>query len=280
MGGPRWQVGDGPARAYERYLVPAFFTGCAEQLLELAEVKPGGRVLDVATGTGIVARLAAARVGAEGKVTGTDVDEGMLAAASAAGPVEVEWRQADIASLPFPDGSFDLVTCQQGLQFVTDRTAALDEMRRVLAPEGRVAIAVWRGIELNPAFVAVVDVLDRYVGTAAGMVLREPFAGPDRADLHRLLTAAGFRSVRVRIGIVDVRFPSAREFLRREVVSTTLAGPVSGLDEARHQEMTAELERTLAPYTDDDGIAFPFQTWLAVAARGYDPDEADLGAVG
>lgn len=271
MGGPRWQVaGEGPASAYEKYLVPAFFTGCAEQLLELAEVKPGERVLDVATGTGIVARLAAARVGDEGAVTGTDVNEGMLAAAAAAGPGEVEWRQADVADLPFADGSYDLVTCQQGLQFVTDHRGALHEMRRVLSPEGRVAIAVWRGIEVNPAFVAVVDVLDRYVGTDAGMILREPFAGPDRADLHRLLTAAGFRAVRVRIGIVDVRFPSAREFLRREVVSTPLAEPVSGLDEARQEEMTAELERTLAPYTDDDGIAFPFQTWLAVAARGPD----------
>jgi ubiquinone/menaquinone biosynthesis C-methylase UbiE len=275
MGGPRWQVaGEGPASAYEKYLVPAFFTGCAEQLLEMAEVKPGERVLDVATGTGIVARLAAARVGPEGTVTGTDVNEGMLAAAAATGPGEVEWRQADVASLPFADGSVDLVTCQQGLQFLTDRPAALQEMRRVLvAPEGRVALAVWRGIEVNPAFVAVVDVLDRYVGTDAGMIVREPFAGPDRADLHRLLTAAGFRAVRVRIGIVNVRFPSAREFLRREVVSTPLAEPVSGLDEARHEEMALELERTLARYTDDDGIAFPIQTWLAVAARGQDPDD-------
>ncbi len=275
MGGPRGQVaGEGPASAYEKYLVPAFFTGCAEQLLEMAEVKPGERVLDVATGTGIVARLAAARVGPEGTVTGTDVNEGMLAAAAATGPGEVEWRQADVASLPFADGSVDLVTCQQGLQFLTDRPAALQEMRRVLvAPEGRVALAVWRGIEVNPAFVAVVDVLDRYVGTDAGMIVREPFAGPDRADLHRLLTAAGFRAVRVRIGIVNVRFPSAREFLRREVVSTPLAEPVSGLDEARHEEMALELERTLARYTDDDGIAFPIQTWLAVAARGQDPDD-------
>ncbi|MDQ7904491.1 methyltransferase domain-containing protein [Phytohabitans sp. ZYX-F-186] len=276
MGGPRWQVaGDGPASAYEKYLVPAFFTGCAERLLELAEVKPGERVLDVATGTGIVARQAAARVGPEGAVTGTDVNEGMLAAAISTGPGEIEWRLADAASLPFPDGTFDLVTCQQGLQFVTDHPTALREIRRVLAPEGRVALAVWRGIEVNPAFVAVVDVLDRYVGTAAGMVLREPFAGPDRADLHRLLTAAGFRAVRVRIGLVDVRFPSAREFLRREVVSTPLAEPVSGLDEARHEEMAAELERTLAPYTDDEGIAFPLQTWLAVAGRGYDPEEGE-----
>lgn len=276
MGGPRWQVaGEEPASLYEKYLVPVFFTGCAEQLLDLAEVKPGERVLDVATGTGIVARLAAARVGAEGKVTGTDVNEGMLAVAAATGPDDVEWRSADALSLPFPDGGFDLVTCQQGLQFVTDRPAAVREMHRVLAPEGRVAVAVWRAIEVTPAFVAMVDVLDRYVGTDAGMMLRNPFAGPDRAELHRLLTAAGFRAVRVRIGVVVVRFPSAREFLRREVASTPLAEMVSGLDEARQEEMATELERTLAPSTDDDGIAFPLQTWLAVAARGQSVDTGE-----
>jgi hypothetical protein len=105
--------------------------------------------------------------------------------------------------------------------------------------------------------------------------MREPFAGPDRAELHQLLTAACYFGLRVRIGIVDVRFPSAREFLRREVVSSPLAEPVGGLDEARHEEMAMELERTLAPYTDDDGIAFPFQTWLAVAARGQESDAGE-----
>ena len=274
MGGPRWQVaGEGTASAYEKYLVPAFFAGCAERLLDFAGVEPGDRVLDVATGTGVVARLAAARAGAEGEVTGTDVNPGMLAAAAAAAPDGVRWMRADAASLPFPDRAFNLVTCQQGLQFLTDRPAALTEMRRVLAPGGRVALAVWRGIEVNPAFVAVVDVLDRYVGTDAGMILRDPFAGPDRADLHRLLTTAGFRGVRVRIGIVDVRFPSASEFLRREVVSTPLSEPMKGLDGARHGEMVAELERTLAPYTDDEGIAFPLQTWFAVATRDHEQGE-------
>ncbi|MFC0528809.1 methyltransferase domain-containing protein [Phytohabitans kaempferiae] len=269
MGGPRWEIaGEGPAAAYERNLVPAFFAGCAERLLDFAEVRPGERILDVACGTGIVARLAAGRVGAEGTVTGTDVDEGMLAVAAAAeAPGPVEWRRADLTALPFEDGSYDLVTCQQGLQFVADRPGALREMRRVLVPDGRLAVAVWRAIDVNPAFVAVADVLDRYAGTGAGMRMREPFAGPDRDDLHRLLTAAGCGGVRVRIGIIEVRFPSAREFLRRAVVSTPLVELVGALDEARREEMETELERTLTPYTDDDGIVFPFQTWLATAHR-------------
>jgi ubiquinone/menaquinone biosynthesis C-methylase UbiE len=131
---------------YERVMVPAVFGPWAKDLLDRAALAPGMRALDVACGTGIVARLAALQVGSTGRVVGVDSNEAMLAVARAQpapGGAQVEWRQGDATKLPFTDGEFDRVLCQHGLQYVADRIAALREMKRVLAPGGRLALSVF-----------------------------------------------------------------------------------------------------------------------------------------
>lgn len=254
-----WLDRAGPA-AYERYLVPAFFTPGADQLLRLAAPGPGERALDLACGTGAVARQLAAAVG-PGAVTGVDVNPAMLAHATGPG---VRWQAADATALPLPDASVDLVCCQQGLQFFLDPTAVLREVRRVLVPDCRIALAVWRSIEHNPVFAGLVEVLDRQVGPAAGAAMRAPFAGPGRPGLRRLLHDAGFADAWVRIGGWLARFPSVREFLRQEAAGSPLGGL---LDPTRIDAACADLEQTLAPYVDDAGLILPMQTWLAVAYR-------------
>lgn len=218
---------DGSGPEDERYLVPAFFAPCADELLASAEPLAGRRVLDLACGTGVVARRLAARVGAAGTVVGVDVNPAMVAyaawAAGGDGAVPVTWHTADAAALPLPDGAVDLACCQQGLQFFHDRTGALREAHRVLANGGRITLAMWRPIEHNPVFAVLVDVLDRHVGAEAAGVMRGPFAGPALEDLRGLLEQSGFGDVRARIAGIWVRFPSTREFLRREVESTPLA---------------------------------------------------------
>ena len=163
----QWQLDEGSAEAYERYLVPLLFALGAEYLIELATPSPGERVLDVACGTGIVARGAAPRVGSGGRVVGLDLNEGMLGMASKASsevrPL-IEWRRGDATSMPFPDGAFDVVLCQQGLQFFPDRPAALGEMHRVLRPNGRLALSVLRSVEHNPGYGLLADALKRHVG--------------------------------------------------------------------------------------------------------------------
>lgn len=261
--------GSGP-RAYERYLVPAFFTPCAAQLLDMAGVGPGERVLDLACGTGIVARRAAARVGVDGAVLGVDVNDGMLAVAvsAAAGmPQVIEWRSGDAAALPLPDAAVDVVCCQQGLQFFTDPALALREACRVLAPGGRVALAVWRSISHHPVFALLAEALGRHAGAEAAGMMRAPFAGPGREDLRRLLTEAGFGGIVARIGVIAVRFPSPLELLRQEVESTPLAGPIGELDARRLGALVDQVNQTLASYMDDDGVTFPMQTWLVTASR-------------
>jgi ubiquinone/menaquinone biosynthesis C-methylase UbiE len=258
--------GQGP-QAYERYLVPAFFEGCATQLLDLAPAAPGQRVLDVACGTGVVARRACQVVGGGGTVAGVDVNEAMLEVARelpAAAPIA--WHRADAVALPFPEAAFDVVYCQQGLQFVTDRPAALREMHRVLGPGGRLAFACWRALEHSPAFAAFVGALQRHAGDEAAGIMRGPFGWSDRDAIRDVVAAAGFAAVRIRIGVVVVRFPSAEEFLRQEVVSSPLAGPVGALDSDGYRALGSDLARDLLACADDDGIAFPMQTWLVTAA--------------
>ena len=250
---------DGP-RSYERYLVPEFFVPCAEQLVRLAAPVAGERAVDLACGTGVVARQLADR---GLSVTGVDIADAMVAFASAAEP-RVDWRVAPAGALPLGDGTVDLVCCQQGLQFFPDPGGALRDVHRVLAPGGRLALAVWRGIEHHPAWAAFVDTLDHWAGPEAGAVMRRPLSGPDRDGLRRLLTDAGFTRVRIRIATVLPRFPSAGEFVRQETAASPLAGV---LDPALVERLGDPLERVLAPYTDDDGVVLPMQTWLATACR-------------
>ncbi len=216
---PRWQqVGGNAAETYERQLVPAMFAPWAPKLVDLAGVRPGERVLDVACGTGVVTRLAAERAGSAGRVVGLDINPAMLAVARALPPVggaPVEWLEASALAMPLPDAAFDAVLCQQGLQQFPDRPAALREMRRVLAHDGRLAVSVWSRIEGSPRMAALAEALERHAGPEAANNRRAPFALGDPAQLHDLLAGAGFREVRVRTLAETARFPSPRPPCRR-----------------------------------------------------------------
>jgi len=150
-------------------------------------------------------------------------------------PVRVEWRRAEAASLPLPDGAFDVVCCQQGLQFFADRLLALREARRVLAPGGRVALAVWRAIHHNPVYAAFAQVLQRHAGAETAALMEAPFAGG--------------------------------ELLSAQAASSPLGAPLAALDGEVRDALARDLDQTLEEWADDDGVVFPLQTWLASARR-------------
>ena len=120
-----------PASIYETQLVTAIFEPLARILIERARPEPGEHVLDAACGTGIVARLVAPMVGSSGRTVGLDYDPIMIEMARSLAP-EIEWRQGDLQNLPFPDAFYDLVICQQGLQYLPDCGAGLRQIHRVL----------------------------------------------------------------------------------------------------------------------------------------------------
>ena len=263
-----WQLEESSAEAYERYLVPLLFAPGAEYLVELAN--PGERVLDVACGTGIVARRAAGRLGSGATVVGLDINEGMLEVArkvSSGVCPQIEWRKGDATDMPLPDGAFDVVFCQQGLQFLPDRPAPLGEMHRVLVPNGRLAISVLRSIEHNPGYRLLAEALERHVGADAGSMMRSPFSSLSADELRALITGSGFRDVRILLGIAPVRYPSVEELVRWEGASSPLAGPIGALTDDVRAALIRDVGEALRTYTDDDGVVFPTETYLVVARR-------------
>ena len=155
------------AEVYESQFVPALFAEWAPHLVTAAGVAPGQAVLDVACGTGVVARAAADRMGGQGRVVGLDLNQGMLTVAGRLRP-DIEWRQGDAASLPFAPGSFDVVLCQSALMFFPDRAGALREMARVATPGGTVAVQVWDQLEAQEGYAAMYAAFARHVGPEAG----------------------------------------------------------------------------------------------------------------
>ena len=252
--------------AYERHLVPTFFAPLADELLALLPPRRSERVLDLACGTGVVARRAVERVGPDGHVVGVDVNPEMIdcaARVSAGSPIE--WRVAEAAELPLPDASIDLLFCAQGWQFFADQQAAAREAARVLRPDGRLVLAIWRAIEQNPVFAILARVLDRHAGSAAARTMRSPFAGPEPAELRAQLEAASLGAVRLRIASLLVRFPSVPEFLRQEAAGSPLGPALRAVGHSVLTALVTELETALATYVDDDGLVLPMQTWLVTA---------------
>ncbi|MDH3645150.1 MAG: class I SAM-dependent methyltransferase [Gammaproteobacteria bacterium] len=239
------------ATAYEDLHVPAIFRQWAPRVLEAAQLQTGQRVLDVACGTGVLAREAAVLLGDEGSVTGLDASPGMLAVASKLAPA-VNWKQGLAESPPFDDDSFDAVVSQFGLMFFMDRPKALREMLRVLVPGGSIAVAVWESLENSEAYPIEVALLERIAGTPAADALRAPFVLGDKAELTQLFADAGVGSVEIATHHGTAHFPSIRI-----MVEADLRGwlPVMGvmLAEDQIQHILEEAEHALSDFVTAEG---------------------------
>ena len=251
MGEPSLQSQIEAARAYETIMVPALFREWAEPILDAAEVQADQRVLDVACGTGVLARAASERVGpGGGAVVGLDSSQGMLAVAGELTSA-VEWHIGAAEAAPFPNNSFDAVVCQFGLMFF-DRAAAIREMLRVLKPGGALALAVWDALENSPAYAIEVSILEKLAGAEAANALRAPFVLGDPAETSGLLQEAGVASPTVLSRTGTAKFPSVRV-----MVEADLRGwlPVMGvhLTEQQIGQVVAEAENELAEFVTGSG---------------------------
>jgi len=256
----RWQLSGNAAAFYERYvsLIMAPWVRC---LVDVATLQPGERVLDIACGTGFVARLAAQSVGANGRVVGIDLNPSMIDAARAAAERDtaatIDWRIGDAADLPFENGGFDVVLCQQGLQFFPDRVQALREMRRVLRLGGRLALTVWSAIADTPYQAALSDALARHVSPEAGAMARAPSALHDAAQLHSLVASVGFRNVRVRPTIATTKLPLPEEFVPGHLAALPIAQTIAQLSRDRRAALIQDMTHALRAYIDGEQLTVP-----------------------
>lgn len=254
---------------YEQWLVGALFRPWAEIAVDRAGLKAGDRVLDVACGTGIVARLAREHVGAGGKVVGVDVSPGMLAVAQRVAP-EIEWREGNAAALPIADHeTFDVVLCQQGLQFFPDKPTAVREMRRALVPGGRAVVACWRSVDEVPAFKALQTVAERH----AGPITDHRYSFGDAAALERLLADGGFRDVKVERLTHTVRFTEGAVFVRMNAMALVgMSAAGKGLDDAQRAKMVdtivADSAAVIPPFAQGAALAFEMSSNIATATAG------------
>jgi SAM-dependent methyltransferase len=244
------------ATVYEQLFVPAEFQEWAARLIDAAQIQMGQAVLDVACGTGVLARAVATRVGTSGRVVGIDPAPGMLAVAAKAAP-GIELQQGTAELLPFEDATFDAVVSQFGLMYFTDRVKGLREMQRVLKPGGRMAVAAWGSLENTPAYATLVSLLDRFAGSAAADALRGPFVLGDVAQLADLFKQSGARDVKIQTHIGSAKFSDAREMVTAEIKGWL---PVAGVvlsDEVAERILT-QAENDLARFRIADGtVQFP-----------------------
>jgi SAM-dependent methyltransferase len=253
-------------RGYESLFVPALFEAWTKHLVEGAEIQEGSHVLDIACGTGVLARSALARAGATGRVVGADPAPGMLAAANEIEPA-IDWVLCSAEALDVDDEVFDSIISQFGMMFFEDRQKSAEEMFRALKPGGSLAIAVWRSVEHNPAYADIISVLEEHVGTAAADALRLPYSLGNSDEVTAVLEGGGFANITVEAKTETATFPSSRQMVEAELRGWLPLFDIFLTDD-KINEVLVESDKTLGKYAGTSGEAvFPTSAHVFTARK-------------
>jgi ubiquinone/menaquinone biosynthesis C-methylase UbiE len=262
----QWQLSGDAAQLYERYPVRYILGPWAPTLVARAGLHDGESVLDVACGTGVVARLAAQAVGSTGRVTGLDLNAGMLAVARSLPPppgAPIAWIEGSAVAMKLSNASFDVVFCQQGLQFFPDRLAALREMRRVLMPSGRALLSVWRGMNVYHA--AVTEALREHIGADVAARVAASRVVPDAEEFRELVLGAGFRDVAIEACRMNIQLPAVDRFVLAHLAATPVAGAVAALSADTRAALADHVRDALRAYADGEGVTVPDESNVVTA---------------
>ncbi len=252
---------------YDRYFVPAIGRPLAEDLISRADIQPGEQVLDVACGTGIVARLAAQKTGPSGSVTGLDINPGMLEVARSVVNTDIaeDWHEASAEKMPLPDKNYDVVLCQAGLQFVEDKPAAMREMYRVLAEPGRVYINV-PGKE-GELFAIFLDELENHISPEAAGAARKVFSMNDTEELRQLMENANFKNTDVTSNEKTFKLPPPKDFLWQYIHCTPLGAVVAEIDEKQQLALERDIVQKWQKFEQNGGMIYRQQVFTSTGEK-------------
>jgi ubiquinone/menaquinone biosynthesis C-methylase UbiE len=252
-----------PAWAEQAAYVDARGAVVAQAMLDAARPRPGDRVLELACGAGGVGLAAAERVGPTGSVVLSDVAGEMVAVASARavarGLGNVSIRQLDLERIDEPDASYDVVVCREGLMLVPDPARAAREMRRVLRPAGRAAVAAWGPRQHNPWLGALFDAVSTHTGLPVPPPgIPGPFSLDDAEALAALLSDAELADVAVTETPTPLHVSSFEEWW---TVVPSLAGPIANvlasLPQDVQQAIRATASEALERHSTPNGYHIP-----------------------
>lgn len=253
-------------RGYEALFVPALFAPWTGHLVNGAGVKDGSQVLDIACGSGVLARAALEHTGKAGRVVGLDAAPGMIAAAREVEPA-IEWVLGSAEELPFADGEFDCVVSQFGMMFFQDRLKASQEMHRVTKTGGRLAIAAWHSIDRNPAYTDIVAVLDEHVSPEAANAVKVPFCLGRPDKVSELLKQAGFKDISFETRSEQASFPSSRTMVEVELRGWLPLFDIH-LTEDTIADVLMKSDAKLSKYATATGEAvFPTSAYVMTASK-------------
>jgi ubiquinone/menaquinone biosynthesis C-methylase UbiE len=268
----RWLMNTGGHETYEQYIVPTWMADWSSDLIGAGGVGPGKRVLDVACGTGIIARKAAGIIGTGGRIAAFDLNEGMLRVARECavreGATAIEWHHGDVSRMPFSSGEFDTVLCQQGLQFFADKAAALREMNRVLADGGTLALSVWGRPEKSPHVPVIIDVFTEYFGEDSATIFKVACSLSRHEVLQALVQDAGFTHIQIRSEIRIARHLSLTELLPAYFSVLPVAAQITAMPEEERTRMFRSIESKLADWRENEGLAVPTENCILKAKKG------------
>ena len=256
------------ASAVASHFDPAFGRRFAEQALDAMVVVRGARVLDVACGTGIFARLASRVAGPAGRVVALEAPGPALEVARRVDITgTVEWQSWDGGRLPFPDASFDVVACQHALHRFADPVPVLEEMRRVLVPGGRLGVTTWGPIEENPAFAAQLDAAITSGLDGSGVVdtLLQSCALHRVDQLLALARDAGLHDVSCRTVRMLATLPPVADWVRVYPTLPPLAGAWLDCDQQARIQFLARASDLLRPFEHDGVLRVQASSRLLVA---------------
>jgi len=257
--------GSGP-EIYERVLVPLWFGRWADALLDVLSLSPGETVLDVACGTGVTTRRAKEKVGPEGQVDGLDINAAMLTSArELADVLDIRWFDCDVTDTRLPPGHYDVVMSQHGYHYFPDKPAALREVRRLLAPGGRIAFSIWDGH--SPYTDAVCAAVAQHISPDVAMKQRAQRETPSAEALVAQVRDAGFSKVTVQRQELMIDVPAAAEFVPLHLASMPIASAFAALADEAKQALVDDVTDALRAYAVGDRMVYPDAVHVVMGER-------------